>query len=169
MVQLSNTEKNNVVIAPSRTGDGVFALRDFSADETILLLRGKLITCYEDDDIDEETRANTIRYDEEYYLSPGNTPGNYFNHSCGLNAKIVKKGKKLSVVAIVPIKKGREITFDYSTTLAHDDVWTMQCRCGSRNCRKVIKCFTKLSKKIQKAYIRLQVVPEYIRTIDGII
>ena len=167
MAQLSNTEKNNVAIAPSRTGDGVFAVRDFIAGETVLTLRGRLITCYEDDDIDEETRANTIRYDEEYYLSPGKTPGNYFNHSCGPNTKIVKKGKKLSVVAIVPIKKGREITFDYSTTLAHDDVWTMQCRCGAPSCRKVVKSFQKLSKKLQSAYRALEIVPEYILTIDS--
>ena len=169
MAQLSNTEKKNVAIAPSRTGDGVFAIRDFSEGETILTLRGKLITCYEDDDIDEETRANTIRYDEEYYLSPGKTPGNYFNHSCGPNAKIVKKGKKLSVVAIVPIRKGREITFDYSTTLAHDDVWTMQCRCGAQSCRTVIRSFQKLPKRLQNVYRTLEIVPEYILTIDSTI
>ena len=169
MAQLSNTEKKNVAIAPSRTGDGVFAIRNFSEGETILTLRGKLITCYEDDDIDQETRANTIRYDEEYYLSPGETPGNYFNHSCGPNAKIVKKGKKLSVVAIVPIRKGREITFDYSTTLAHDDVWTMKCQCGVLHCRGKVRSFVLLPKKVQKNYRVLGLVPAYILAIDGII
>jgi SET domain-containing protein len=162
MAQLSKSEIQNVVIAPSSTGDGAFANRDFAAGEVILYLRGKLITCYEDDDIDDETRSNTIRYDEEYFLSPGKTPGNYINHSCAPNAKIDKRGKRLALISIVPIKKGREITFDYSTTLAADDVWTMKCKCGTSSCRKVVRRFNLLPKSLQKVYIQLGIVPQYI-------
>lgn len=165
MLQLSKTEQKNIVIAPSRTGDGVFANRDFAAGEVVLSLRGKLMTCYEDDDIDDETRANTIRYDEDYFLSPGKTPGNYINHSCAPNARIEKRGRRLVLVSIVPIKKGREVTFDYSTTLARDDVWIMQCSCGTKSCRKIVKRFHLLPKKLQDVYIQLEIVPSYIRAL----
>ena len=43
----------------------------------------------------------------------------------------------------------------------NEDNWEMNCKCGSKNCRKIIKNFKYLPKKIQQKYIKLKIVPDY--------
>lgn len=59
-------------------------------------------------------------------------------------------------------KKGRKVTFDYSTILAKDDIWEMKCNCGSKHCRKTIKKFSTLPKRLKEKYTPLGMVPKYI-------
>ncbi len=47
------------------------------------------------------------------------------------------KNNGMGIFASQDIKKGEEITFDYSSTEA-DPYWKMKCKCGSFNCRKII-------------------------------
>jgi SET domain-containing protein len=154
--------KKNMVVKESRNGLGLFAKEDFSAGEKVIEIKGELITCYEDDDIDETTRNNTYRYDSDLYINPTGFLGYYLNHSCLPNAYIKKIGKKLFVIARNNIKEGDEIVFDYSTTLASDDVWEMDCNCGESNCRGLVERFTKLPKKLKEEYIRFDMVPEHV-------
>lgn len=65
------------------------------------------------------------------------------------------------MVAIKDIRRGDEITWDYSTWQDEKD-WKMNCNCGSKNCRGIISRFRVLSKNIQRKYIILDVVPAYI-------
>jgi hypothetical protein len=155
----------DVIVKKSRNGRGVFVRRDFIVGETLFQIKGKLITCYEDENIDEETRSNTIRFNKGYFLSPKGNFGNFTNHACNPNARLVKRGGKLFIVALADIEKGEEVTFDYSTVLARDDVWTMNCKCKEKNCRKVVKKFSTLPAKIKKDYISRKIVPKYILNI----
>ena len=148
-------------VGSSRNGLGVFAKKKYIAGETILPVTGKLITCYLDDDIDEKTRDNTFRFDEERYVSPDGD-AQYVNHSCEPNSKVVKKNRKLFIVAIRTIEKEEEIVFDYSTILAQNDIWNMKCNCGSDICRGTVKRFMLLPKKIKERYEEEKIVPEYI-------
>ena len=50
-----------------------------------------------------------------------------------------------------PIKKGDEITIDYSTTVG-ENYWKMTCLCGSKNCRKIIGPYKFLTRKLKKKY-----------------
>jgi len=152
-------------IKKSKNGNGVFAKKNFKIGEVVIELKGTLITCYLDDDIDEQTRSNTIRYSNEKFLNPKGELGELINHSCNPNSKIVKKGKKLFIIAIEPILKNTEVLFDYSTIIANDDIWTMRCNCGSKNCRKIIKSFNLLPKSIQSNYIKSKIVPKHILVI----
>lgn len=155
----------NIAVKKSNTGKGVFVKKDFMKDETLFEIKGKLITCEEDENIDEETRSNTIRFNRDYFLSPKGNLGNFTNHSCNPNSRIVKRKNKLYIVSITDIKKGHEVTFDYSTVLARDDVWTMKCSCKEKICRKVVKRFQSLPAKIKKDYISLKIIPKYILNI----
>jgi SET domain-containing protein len=155
----------DVIVKKSRNGRGVFAKRNFLAGETLFEIKGKLITCYEDENIDEETRSNTIRFNTDYFLSPKGNFGNFTNHSCNPNSRLVKRVGKLFIIAITDIRKGEEVTFDYSTVLASDDIWRMNCKCKEKNCRKVIKKFNTLPAKIKKDYISRKIVPKYILNI----
>lgn len=157
-----NLENESVVVKKSKNGRGVFAKRSFLPEENILEIKGVFLTCDKDDELDEETRNNTYRYDQDLFISPGKTIANFFNHSCVPNAKLFKKNKKLFLGAINKIEKGEEILFDYSTTLASDDIWQMECNCGEKSCRGIIKKFKSLSLKLKKRYINEKIVPDYI-------
>jgi hypothetical protein len=80
-------------VRTSRNGLGVFAKRMCEAGQVLYVVEGEKVTCDIDDDMDEQARANTYRFDEEYYLSPQGTLGDYFNHSCRPNAKVKKWGQ----------------------------------------------------------------------------
>jgi SET domain-containing protein len=158
----ASTEYAGLTVGKSRNGRGVFAAKNFSADDVLYEVVGTLMTCDVDDDLDDETRANTYRYDEAMFLSPKGTLGDFFNHSCEPNAKIVKRDKALFVVARAPISVGDEIMFDYSTLIASDDVWEMSCNCGSEQCRTIVSDVTSLPQKTKQQYVLNGMIPEYI-------
>lgn len=149
-------------IKKARNGMGVFAKSQFHKGEIIFEVKGTLITCYEDDDLDERTRSNTFRFDEELYLSPTGEVAEYINHSCEPNSAVIKKDGKLFIVAIKDIGISEEVTFDYSTIIASDDDWVMNCNCGSEKCRQIIGQFIKLPKQKRMSYLNSGMVPEYI-------
>ncbi len=159
---LTKKEQNELIVKKSKHGKGVFALRTFKPEQKIFQFAGKLIFCDADDSTDDITRSNTIRFDSDWFVSPAGRIGDFLNHSCEPNAKVIKKDNKLFMIAILPIQKGEEIVFDYSTAIASDDIWTMKCECGSKSCRGIVKQFQKLPKKLQKQYIFESVVPSYI-------
>lgn len=80
------------------------------------------------------------------YVTP-TPPWMYFNHSCDPNAGI--KNNR-DIVAMRPIRKGEEIVFDYA--MNNIDDWTMECNCGSKNCRKIISNFDALNEKTKEKY-----------------
>lgn len=159
---LTEQEKKDLPIKRARNGKGIFGKRDFTPQEVIFEVTGTFIRGDEEDDIEEETRNNTYRYDKEKYLSPEGRLGAMLNHSCEPNAKVVKKHKKLFIVATKDIPKGTEVVFDYSTILASDDIWRMDCNCGAKNCRGIIKKFNSLPKKTKRDYLLHAMVPKYI-------
>jgi SET domain-containing protein len=161
-MRMTQSEKKNLTVAKSRNGLGIFALRDFVKEEVVFEVRGSLLTCNEDDVVDEQTRSNTFRYDDDLYLSPAGTVGDFLNHSCNPNAKVAKEGKKLFIRAIKTISKNKEVLIDYSTIIASDDSWTMKCNCGSTKCRGVIKKFRLLPSALREKYISNKMVPQHI-------
>ena len=164
-MHLTTKGKEELCVKKSRNGRGICTRRDFLSGEIIFEVTGTFIACDEDDDVDEETRANTYRYDEDRYISPAGRIGDFLNHSCDPNAKVVKKNKKLFVIAVADIPKGEEVTIDYSTILAADDVWEMKCNCGTKKCRGLIKKFDTLPLAIKKNYLARGMVPSYIRSV----
>ncbi len=146
----------------TRNGRGIVAKQDFASDEVLFQVTGPFVTCDEDDEMNDVARSNTFRYDADLYISPEGTIGDFQNHSCEPNAKVVKVGDKLFVVAIDQIRMGEEVLIDYSTIIAADDIWEMQCLCGSRMCRGVIGSFDRLPAALRKTYIQSGIVPEYI-------
>jgi len=158
-MKLTAKEKKELAVRKSRNGRGIFARRKFAPDDVIFEVTGAFVTCNEDDDIDEETRANTYRFDADRYISPKGRLGDFLNHSCEPNAKVVKNDGRLFVVSIVDIPKGEEVAIDYSTILASDDSWEMKCNCGANTCRGTIKKFNSLPLKTRRKYRALGMVP----------
>ena len=159
---LNTKEKKLFQVKKTRNGKGVFARVGFKKDKKLFEVRGKFVTCDEDEDMDETERSNAYRFDKQLFISPKNKLADMVNHSCVPNAKVVKEKDKLYIFSICDILKGSEILIDYSSIIAKDDIWDMKCNCGADKCRKTIKRFADLPRSIQKLYIRDKVVPNFI-------
>jgi hypothetical protein len=153
-------------IEKSINGKGIFTDKTVTAGKQLFEVTGKIVHYTKTFNTKGSLVNNTFRYNEEHYLSPQGKIGDYLNHSCNPNCKIVKKGKKLFVVALKPIKPKQEITIDYSTILANDDIWTMKCKCGSKKCRGKITNISKLPPKLFKKYTKEKIIPDYIQKIN---
>src|SRR5947209_13854890 len=133
-----------VYVGPSTIGQGLFAGRRFAVDDTILHVAGRVYDAGVLWKRGGTFADNCYRFGPETYLDPGDGPGRYANHSCEPNAAVHKHRNRLYLVAIRPVAARREITFDYSTILGDDDIWTMRCKCGAPTCRKRIRRFGSL-------------------------
>jgi SET domain-containing protein len=161
-MKLSVTERRRLEIKEARNGRGIFLKSSLTPEKIIFEVTGEFITCNEDDEVDDETRSNAFPFDEERYISPKGRIGDFLNHSCDPNAKLVKKREKLYVMSLRTVAAGKEVFIDYSTILANNDIWKMKCNCGSEKCRRVVKRFSSLPEKIKRSYLRRDMVPNYI-------
>lgn len=140
----------------SHGNKGLFASVNIKNGELILQCLGEKISF--DEAISKgELQSNTLQVGEKEYID-FQEPGVLVNHSCSPNAGI---NNSLKLIAIKDIFLGEEITFDYSTTM-DEDYWTMQCFCGEKSCRKIIKDFKYLSKELQEKYLKLSIVQDFI-------
>lgn len=161
-VTVQHPFSGDLIVQPSRNGQGICTARDFAAEETLFEVTGKFISGDEDEELSDAERDNAFRFDTERYITPAGSIGDYLNHSCEPNAKVVKRSDALLIVAAAPIRKGTEVAIDYSTITADDDIWEMQCNCGSETCRGIIKSFNTLPVSLRKKYLARGMVPAYV-------
>ena len=114
-------------------GKGLFAARAIKKGETIAVLHGKIFTGTKYDPVFTETMKTWIQVGAHAWLV--SLVGDFINHSCNPNAGLF--GRRLA--ALQTIRKGEHIAYDYD--IRDWDEWGMplRCRCGAKNCRKVIK------------------------------
>jgi hypothetical protein len=152
----------SVDVKAGRIGKGLFARRRFRRNETILKIAGRVVH----HSILWKTGGlfadNCYRFGPETYLDPGDHVSRYANHSCEPNAGVRKDNNQLFLFAATAIAPGDEITFDYSTILGDDDIWTMRCKCGSTSCRGRVKRFGSLPGVVKERYIENGLVPKFI-------
>ena len=119
-------------------GFGTFARRRIMAGELIAAFGGRVVTLREWRGLPEEERRRSLAIHDDLELvqcnrsHPGD--GDWINHSCEPNAGI--RGQ-IFLVAMRDIEEGEEITFDYAMVICDPD-FRMECRCGRRNCRKMV-------------------------------
>jgi len=77
----------NVIVRPSRIGNGLFTARAFAAGETITQIRGRIVHYSVLWKRGGTFLDNCIRFGPETYLDPGDDPGRYVNHSCRPNTQ----------------------------------------------------------------------------------
>ena len=151
-----------LTVAKTRTGLGLVATRRFRTNDTIIKLLGRVVDAGILWKRGGTFADNCFRFGPETYLDPGDRLGRYLNHSCEPSAAICKESNQLFLFAARPITAGDEVTIDYSTTLGDDDIWTMRCNCGRRQCRGRIKRFGSLPAAVKQDYIERGMVPKYI-------
>lgn len=126
-----------IYIDKSKThGKGLFAAKDIKKGEIVFITKGKRINfLISNKEQAQKAGLNWFGFGKNQWLDVKNNYCDNLNHSCDPNVGI--KGKVV-MVALRNIKKGEEITLDYSANEA-DIFWSFRCNCGSKNCRKIIK------------------------------
>src|SRR5258706_445498 len=138
------------------TGRCIFANKRFEKNQILFMVGGKV----KSDSYGPNYRigARWFGIDDKTWLATSrNSYAYYLNHSCNPNSGI---RNKVEIVALRDIEKGEEITLDYSITEA-DPYWKMKCKCGNRNCRKIIRSIQFLPEEVYRKYEPF--VPEFVR------
>lgn len=119
---------------------GLFAKESIQKGELIISLvgaRGKFINSAEADRLYDAGDDHVIQVEDNLFFNTTSEgeieKEDHINRSCDPNCGIMGK---LEIVAMRNIQPDEEITFDYTTSESSD--YKMECRCGSKNCRKII-------------------------------
>jgi uncharacterized protein len=146
-LEVRNTEK---------CGKGVFAKKDIKKDELLAVFGGYILTLKEEEVLPKKFCDHGVQISEEFVLTVKKMSeiedAGYFNHSCDPNAGY--KGQ-IFLVAMKKIRCNEEVTFDYAMVLCHSknaEIYTKECLCGSKNCRKIISEDDWKKQSLQKKY-----------------
>lgn len=128
-------------VSTNSYGKCLVASRDIEPGSVVARFEGPIVT-YDQVPLDE---IIYVAYSGNGCWVIPKTDARFINHSC--NPNCAHRGSEL--LAVRPIKKGEEITFDYVTIspeicqkegdeLFWDDRWTFQCQCGDPHCYGLI-------------------------------
>src|SRR3989338_3345408 len=121
-----------VIVKKSKIqGKGVFANSNFKKGEIVMKWDASMIlTLKEAKKIPIRYRKYLVLYKGKFIVSQA--PEKYLKHSCEPNTK---EGE-LCDVAVRSIRKGEELTTDYS--IDSKDYLKIKCNCKSKNCKKIV-------------------------------
>lgn len=158
MTAVSNGSSNkNIFVQKSRIhGRGVFAKKDFNPGDFICYIKGERHFKVNKDIKDALANPDWVGIGHNIWIDPI-PPYKFLNHSCDSSGSI--KGA-VTIVARKRIKKGDEVTLDYSL-IEEDPLWEMRCSCGVKDCRKIVRSIRFLPQGIFKKYLPL--VPTYFQ------
>lgn len=123
--------KNILVKKSNINKKGVFANYNFKKGEIVIQWKSnKVLTKTEVNKLSPTEKHYISNYTPDEYLLQ-QSPERFVNHSCNPNTKVINNCD----VAIKNIKKGDEITSDYSIAHIQQHFY---CRCNCKNCRKYI-------------------------------
>jgi len=147
----------NVHIGRSKiAGLGVIAAKNFKRGDLVTTLRGPVRYVYVQNKKQAQYGATWIGRTKYTWIDP-KPPLNRLNHSCDPTVGI--RGQR-RVYALREIKKGDEITIDYST-IEPQRLWSMRCSCRSKYCRKTIRSIEFLPYTVYKKYVPY--IPTYFQ------
>src|SRR5438874_6658804 len=131
-------------------GIGVFALDPIPANTTVAGFGGHVVDSRELENLGEAVRVHALQIDDDLFLAsvPPFDPADYVNHSCDPNCGIVGSVLMVTRRAVVP---GEELCFDYAMTDS-DDYDEFTCRCGTAQCREVVRGTDWKRSELQERY-----------------
>ena len=133
-------------------GTGLFAVEPIAKGEIVCVKGGYIFNRRTLRSMPDWYRAAEIQIAEDLFIGPVNESERegsmiYSNHSCEPNIGV--QGQ-IVFVAMRDIAAGEELTHDWATT--DDDDYTLECHCGSANCRKVLTGQDWRRKDLQEKY-----------------
>ncbi len=152
MTDLSYRSPKTEVRPSAIHGKGLFAREPIAADEIVAVKGGYVLDAARWAELEAELGSAEIQIAEDFFIAPvrqAEREGSmlYTNHSCDPNLAI--EGQ-IVFVALRDIVAGEELTHDWVTT---DDLdYTIECRCGSAQCRGTITGRDWMKPKLQAKY-----------------
>jgi len=134
-------------------GKGLFAKEFIKKGEIIAIKSGYVIDKEEFKRLDEKIKQYCLQIEEDFFLGPRTKEeikdnAIFINHSCEPN---VGFDGQITYVALHDINPGEELCHDYAMTYAMRD-YNLKCKCGSKNCRKIITGNDWKLKELQDKY-----------------
>jgi SET domain-containing protein len=124
---------------------GVIADQKIPRNQYVIEYTGVLLNQAQTKKLEDHTYVWQIGWNERpsYWSIDGRTNGSgaeYVNHSCDPNLQVWFIGRRVYYISRRPIKKGEELTIDYSFDWSEDPNDITKCSCGTRKCRGTINC-----------------------------
>jgi uncharacterized protein len=134
-------------------GRGLFATVDIAKKEIVLAKGGHIVdrtTLREQ--IPPRLGPVEIQIDHDLFIAPVTEEERalsmlYSNHSCDPNLGL--RGE-ITFVAMRDIRSGEELTHDWAMT--DNDGYSIECKCGALNCRKILTGKDWQRPELQKKY-----------------
>jgi uncharacterized protein len=153
MIPLSFLSPKTEVRESKIHGRGLFATADIAKDEIVAVKGGHIVdrkTLREN--ITPQLGPVEIQIDDDLFIAPvigEEQEGSmlYSNHSCDPNVGI--RGQ-ITFVAMRDVRAGEELTHDWAMT--DDDDYSVACKCGVANCRKILTGKDWQRPEVQKRY-----------------
>jgi uncharacterized protein len=139
MLQLSYLSPKTEVRESKIHGRGLFAIADIAKDEIVAVKGGHIVDRKRlREEITPRLGPVEIQIDRDLFIAPVTQEERelsmlYLNHSC--NANLGMRGE-ITFVAMRDIRAGEEVTHDWAMT--DDDDYSVECKCGASNCRKIL-------------------------------
>jgi SET domain-containing protein len=133
-------------------GKGLFARQAIAAGEIVAVKGGHILTKQQWAALEPQLGSAEIQISEELFIAPTRQEQIdgcmlYTNHCCEPNIAI--QGQ-IVFIALRDISPGEELTHDWATT---DDLdYSMECQCGSPNCRGTVTGKDWMKKDLQEKY-----------------
>lgn len=154
--------KQYLKVQPTKAGigKGIFTTVEIPANVPILEITGNL---YTEANTPDPSEPALLQVGPDLFIGPSGDVDDYVNHSCNPNCMMHIVGNRAILYSLYVIPAGAELTFDYSTSSTDSlEKWSMNCLCGSSNCRKVISGFHLLNESIQQDLKNKGMVPLFI-------
>ena len=139
MMSLSYRSPKTEVRESKIHGRGLFAITDIAKDEVVAVKGGYIVDRKAlREGIAPLLGPVEIQIGDDLFIAPVTEEERegsmlYSNHSCDPNLGI--RGE-ITFVAMRDIRAGEELTHDWATT--DDDKYSVACKCGASNCRKIL-------------------------------
>jgi uncharacterized protein len=153
MTRLSYLSPKTEVREDKIHGRGLFATVDIAKDEIVAVKGGRIVnrkTLREK--ITPRLGPVEIQIDDDLFIAPVSNEERelsmlYSNHSCDANLGI--RGE-ITFVAMRDIRAGEELAHDWAMT--DDNHYSVECKCGAPNCRRVLTGKDWQRPELQKRY-----------------
>ncbi len=143
---------------------GAFTDRAFFKDDVVAKLQGESLTAEQVGKLSTAQQGDVLQIGTNNYLNLEKTSLFFINHHCNPNCYVKAIVNSAFLIALRPIAKDEEITFDYSLTSTDSEKeWSMTCNCHRFQCRNQVSGFHTLSDKKKNEFNKKGIVPRYIK------
>lgn len=153
-------EKYLKIIETKDKGKGVITTVSIPARSPIFEFSGELLS---ESSMPDPNHPALLQINHDTFIGPSGDVDDYINHSCDPNCYLHIVGNRAIIYSLYLIPANSELTFDYSTSSTDTiEKWHLDCKCGSKKCRKLISGLSYLDDSLKKEYQDKKMIPMFL-------